>query len=471
VHALGSFLALLSSPVQDAGLPFEYISAGEVSGHVNTLFKKLFAIWSEREQGRRVKKFKQFTTHGIRNQAIEDLTDVSAVPVIATACRSGHLKQAAHSCRALGYVHGSDVKDITTARVLTNWDARRGGRCPTVACIPSDDREMFDKFVYDLFQYAPPCMKLDTDLMHSLALVLIMHFDDPWKYEDVKDCHILIIVLDKALSRVSLGVCGSEKLHSWKELALREFRMRNSGIVDEDEEVQFVTWEKFRHFALNLQDSIDSLKDDILSGQKKLENLLSSVASTMTNSRQCVSQTVGDALTRSETFVGPTQTTISSFISQSTPFNHSSNEEEVVKWISGKMEGVTLKDVFYKWYAYKIYSLEPPVDKVKTTYSWNSKAREMGQVVGIMKLFCSKGVIINEVPGNEDRLAYDSWMKYMSDLSSYLTTQVLEFYVKCFGRFKIHIHTSVIQIFKDLLKISTQHTHKPHLTSIPAQLT
>jgi hypothetical protein len=54
-------------------------------------------------------------------------------------------------------------------------------------------------------------MKLDTDLMHSLALVLIMHFDDPWKYEDVKDCHILIIVLDKALSRVSLGVCGSEK--------------------------------------------------------------------------------------------------------------------------------------------------------------------------------------------------------------------------------------------------------------------
>ena len=61
VHALGSFLALLSSPVQDAGLPFEYISAGEVSD-VNTLFKKLFAIWSEREQGRRVKKFKQFTT-------------------------------------------------------------------------------------------------------------------------------------------------------------------------------------------------------------------------------------------------------------------------------------------------------------------------------------------------------------------------------------------------------------------------
>jgi len=210
--------------------------------------------------------------------------------------------------------------------------------------------------------------------------------------------------------------------------------MRNSGIVDEDDEVQFVTWEKFRLFALNLQDSIDSLKDDVLSGQKKLENLLSSVASTMTTSRQCVSQTVGDALTRSETFVGPTQTTITSFISQSTPFNHSSNEEEVLKWISGKMEGVTIKDVFYKWYAYKIYSLEPPVDKVKTTYSWNSKAREMGQVVGIMKLFCAKGVIINEVPGNEDRLAYDSWMNYMSDLSSYLTTQVLEFYVKCFGR-------------------------------------
>ena len=29
-----------------------------------------------------------------------------------------------------------------------------------------------------------------------------MHYDDPWKYEDVKDCHILIIVLNKALSRV-----------------------------------------------------------------------------------------------------------------------------------------------------------------------------------------------------------------------------------------------------------------------------
>jgi len=44
VHALGSFLALLSSPVQDAGLPFDYISACEVSGHVNALLKKLFAV-------------------------------------------------------------------------------------------------------------------------------------------------------------------------------------------------------------------------------------------------------------------------------------------------------------------------------------------------------------------------------------------------------------------------------------------
>jgi hypothetical protein len=69
--------------VQDAGFLFDYISAGEVSGHVNALFKKLFDVWNEREQGRRLKKFKAFTTHGIRNQAIEDLTDAPAVPVIA----------------------------------------------------------------------------------------------------------------------------------------------------------------------------------------------------------------------------------------------------------------------------------------------------------------------------------------------------------------------------------------------------
>jgi len=29
------FLALLSAPAQDAGLPFDSISAGEVSGHPN----------------------------------------------------------------------------------------------------------------------------------------------------------------------------------------------------------------------------------------------------------------------------------------------------------------------------------------------------------------------------------------------------------------------------------------------------
>ena len=100
---------------------------------------------------------------------------------------------------------------------------------------------------------------------------------------------------------------------------------------------------------------------------KKLENLLSSVVSTYTSSKECVSMKVGEMLSGTEL---QTQSSIISFMSQTISFNHRFNEDEVLKWISGKMEGVTLKDVFYKWYAYKMYSFEPTV---KSTYSWNLK--------------------------------------------------------------------------------------------------
>jgi hypothetical protein len=55
-------------------------------------------------------------------------------------------------------------------------------------------------------------MKSDDDLLHSLGLILILHFEDPWKYEDYQDTHELVEIMVKSLRRASTGEYGREKL-------------------------------------------------------------------------------------------------------------------------------------------------------------------------------------------------------------------------------------------------------------------
>jgi hypothetical protein len=116
-----------------------------------------------------------------------------------------------------------------------------------------------------------------------------------------------------------------------------------------------------------LQDSVEALKEDVLAGQRKLEVLLSSVVTSIASEKRSLQNQVEGVVLESEDRVHQTQTTLTSLVSHATTYNCRLNEEEACKWISVRMEGVTLKDVFFKWYAYKLYSFEPPVGNTKST--------------------------------------------------------------------------------------------------------
>ena len=75
VHSFACVMCMLMSKPSDSASIFEYVPENRVVNYVNSLLSDMFDVWKQLPSQNRLEVFGLFTSHGIRHQAIEDLTD------------------------------------------------------------------------------------------------------------------------------------------------------------------------------------------------------------------------------------------------------------------------------------------------------------------------------------------------------------------------------------------------------------
>jgi hypothetical protein len=225
---------LTTGPVDEVNVIFHWINANKVAQNVNVLFKDFYKHWCSIPVGVRPTKFKAYTSHGMRHQAIEDMTDDDKVSFGAAATRAGLMLQSFNNL--FNYISGSKKKDLSCARSLAGWrDANFGGKCPSSQCFDVEDMLLFNTFTSYLFQNCVTIFPHRSEMSTCLSLILLMSFNDIYD-DDKYNCldgtkHVLLLTMLAALEAVSPNLDSLSKLRMWSTLVKADFRRQNGWFI------------------------------------------------------------------------------------------------------------------------------------------------------------------------------------------------------------------------------------------------
>jgi hypothetical protein len=232
---MGTYLALLEGPGVDADVVFDYINEGKVVQFVNSLFKDMHDQWCRIPSDLKPLKFELYTSHGLRHQAVEDMTDNANISFAAAAARAGILLDSFNNL--FRYISGSKGKDMKCARSLAGWpDVNQGGKCPSIDSIPTEDRLLFRGFIAKLFEFAPDCVRQNAG-GECLGLILLKSFEDIFEHRKLNGMDggkpELINAMVNALEFArNDDFFPEKKLLYWSSCVQREFRRMNAWSVD-----------------------------------------------------------------------------------------------------------------------------------------------------------------------------------------------------------------------------------------------
>lgn len=210
-HALATML-ITNNPT-DAMFPC--ILPGSESQYVNKLLARLLEELSD-DDSAVYRMTERLLSHSMRSGGASFANEHSDIQTSWIVLRGGWTLEGLQT--VFNYLCGSVKTDSRVARALSGWpNALRGGNCPSIECIPEEDREMFRVFCATLLACAPPAIQ------YPLMCSLLLRWDDMYK-----DCptHTLF---GRMLS-TDTGVT-TEHLARWVVEVRRAFRNMNAAFL------------------------------------------------------------------------------------------------------------------------------------------------------------------------------------------------------------------------------------------------
>ena len=448
----------MTGPIDEVNVIFNWINANKVAQNVNVLFKDFYKHWCSIPVNLRPSKFKAYTSHGMRHQAIEDMTDDDKVSFGAAATRAGLMLQSFNNL--FNYISGSKKKDLSCARSLAGWrDANFGGKCPTLECLDVVDLVLFHTFTSYLFQNCVTIFPHKSEMSTCLSLILVMSFNDI--YDDVKyNCldgskHVLLLTLLRALEAISPGVDSLSKLRMWSTLVKGDFRRQNGWFIKSSQlqegdvveavplrtDVELIKAElhdmntKFNATASRIHD-MEMVLRELAESVKSLTGLLvgKHVVSKETSVEESTPyEDVDVVVDKLKVNTLYSQACLEDFSTVSRPEPISFNNS--ITWTS-HAAGIEIANVFVRWYDDQPFMLRK---KNSDKYVNHGQLTMFARCIEYMKLFCDSDVIIEERPSQivldkSWNVQYDSWKLKLTRLSRSLQIRVMDFFLQLNSR-------------------------------------
>lgn len=227
-HALAT-MTVTNSPTDAL---FKQVSQGSESQYVNRVLAQLVEQLSHDPSIHH--KLSKLLSHSTRSGGATFANEHADIQTSWIVLRGGWTLEGMQTI--FNYLCGTMKTDASVGRVLSGWaSAGSGGNCPSIECIPEEDRELFRMYCATLLASA------SVDLQYPLMCSLLLHWDE---VERVSPKHFLLVRM-----RGVIGV-SSEHIGRWVLAVRRAFRNMNAPFLpvnqfEPTDSVPYATIEQF----------------------------------------------------------------------------------------------------------------------------------------------------------------------------------------------------------------------------------